>query len=665
MKKYIPLLIVIFFSTFKLNAQNIGINSTGAAPDASAILDVSANNKGMLVPRMTSARRIAIANPAKGLLVYDSTTTAFWFHNGSTWTQLSGAGNGWNITGNSGTNPADNFIGTTDNKPLRFRINNVWAGEINPISNNAFFGINAGNATGTGYYNTAIGDGALSLYSTGYQNTAIGAKALFNNTAGYNNTATGINTLSSNSTGSFNSANGSYALTANTTGNNNTANGSNALYYNTTGSFNTANGKGSLYTNSSGISNTATGYQALFSNTSGDGNTANGANALVSNIDGSNNTATGITALSLNTSGSNNTASGQAALYLNTAGSFNTANGNESLLSNTTGNNNTGNGYQALYFNTTGGLNTANGSSALYNNSTGSLNTASGSYSLYSNTTGSYNTAYGYNTLFSNTTGVFNTANGYSALSANETGVYNTANGFGALKDNITGYTNTALGASALYMNTIGNDNVAIGSFALGKLIGGSKNIAIGADAGTADGSPNVQNTISIGNDDILNGASNQVIIGNFSSTGYYTHNSWSTFSDARIKTNIKEEVKGLDFIMLLKPVTYNKSIKAMVSLTSNKETKDFPGKYDMEKIKYSGFLAQDVEQAAKETGYDFSGLHKPTNSKDLYALSYETFVVPLVKGMQEQQVIILKLQKQNELLEKRLSALEAKGDLR
>ena len=80
-----------------------------------------------------------------------------------------------------------------------------------------------------------------------------------------------------------------------------------------------------------------------------------------------------------------------------------------------------------------------------------------------------------------------------------------------------------------------------------------------------------------------------------------------------------------------------------------------------MEKIKFSGFLAQEVEQAAKETGYDFSGLHKPNNSKDLYALSYESFVVPLVKAVQEQQVIIINQQEQIDLLKKRLSVLETK----
>ena len=98
---------------------------------------------------------------------------------------------------------------------------------------------------------------------------------------------------------------------------------------------------------------------------------------------------------------------------------------------------------------------------------------------------------------------------------------------------------------------------------------------------------------------------------------------------------------------MRLKPVTYHKSIKTMVALTGSKVTKDFPGKYDVEKVNFSGFLAQEVEKAANERGYDFSGIHKPNNSKELYSLSYEIFVVPLVKALQEQQQMIAAQQKQ------------------
>ena len=51
-------------------AQGIGIGTT--APDASAALDITATNKGLLIPRMNITSINAIINPAKGLLVYDS-----------------------------------------------------------------------------------------------------------------------------------------------------------------------------------------------------------------------------------------------------------------------------------------------------------------------------------------------------------------------------------------------------------------------------------------------------------------------------------------------------------------------------------------------------------------------------------------------------------------
>ena len=116
---------------------------------------------------------------------------------------------------------------------------------------------------------------------------------------------------------------------------------------------------------------------------------------------------------------------------------------------------------------------------------------------------------------------------------------------------------------------------------------------------------------------------------------------------------------------MRLRPVTYHVSNKAITTLTGNKETLDFPGKYDVEKIKYTAFLAHEVEQAAKAVNYDFSGYAAPKNQWGLYTLSYEQFVVPVIKAMQEQQVIITNQQKQIDLLEKRLTALEIKPGTR
>ena len=102
----------------------------------------------------------------------------------------------------------------------------------------------------------------------------------------------------------------------------------------------------------------------------------------------------------------------------------------------------------------------------------------------------------------------------------------------------------------------------------------------------------------------------------------------------------------------------------AITTISGNKKTPDFPGKYDGEKIKYSGFLAQEVEQAAKAVGYDFSGYAAPKNKWGLYTLSYEQFVVPLIKAMQEQQQIIQLQQSGIEELKKQMAQMKREIDL-
>lgn len=71
-----------------IDANRTAINANGASPNASSILDVQSTNKGILIPRMTSAQRIAINSPAKGLLVFDLTADEFWFYDGSSWSTL-------------------------------------------------------------------------------------------------------------------------------------------------------------------------------------------------------------------------------------------------------------------------------------------------------------------------------------------------------------------------------------------------------------------------------------------------------------------------------------------------------------------------------------------------------------------------------------------------
>ena len=431
---------------------------------------------------------------------------------------------------------------------------------------------------------------------------------------------------------------GLHAGSANTTGNRNTGFGVNALMTNTIGNQNVALGRAALSSNTIGFKNTANGAGALLNNTSGYQNTATGNEAMYSNLTGLNNTANGNRALYSNSGGHDNSAFGLSSLYYNTTGNQNTATGANSLLSNSNGNQNTANGNDALRFNT------------------GSWNTAIGANAMILNTFGANNTAIGKNALYFNTSGYSNTASGVNALYSNHQGYFNTANGLGSLSDNINGSSNTACGYYAMPHNENGGSNTAIGTNTMLGSISGSFNTAIGYASGT---SGSFDNTISVGNNGYANAYHNQAFIGNLSTMWNGGNMGWSTYSDARVKKDVKEDVQGLDFITRLRPVTYHRDIRRQVALTGNNETEFFEGKYAIEDIVFSGFLAQEVEQAAIASGYDFSGITKPRNEKELYTLSYEAFVVPLVKAVKEQQISIETQNQKITSLEERIANLE------
>ena len=88
---------------------------------------------------------------------------------------------------------------------------------------------------------------------------------------------------------------------------------------------------------------------------------------------------------------------------------------------------------------------------------------------------------------------------------------------------------------------------------------------------------------------------------------------------------------------MALRPVTYNLDMDAIANFN---ETSDSicleESERKAEEILQTGFIAQEVELAAKKLGYDFSSVDAPKNDKDNYGLSYSEFVVPLVKAIQE-----------------------------
>jgi hypothetical protein len=116
---------------------------------------------------------------------------------------------------------------------------------------------------------------------------------------------------------------------------------------------------------------------------------------------------------------------------------------------------------------------------------------------------------------------------------------------------------------------------------------------------------------------------------------------------------------------MKLRPVTYHldatnlsKNIKENQGKEWNEQMKN--ALIEKEKVVFSGFVAQEVEQVAKEVNYNFSGVDKPRNENGLYGLRYAEFVVPLVKAVQEVSNQNTELKKQLEDLQKRIQKLES-----
>ncbi|MCC6373117.1 MAG: hypothetical protein IT236_19085, partial [Bacteroidia bacterium] len=195
------------------------------------------------------------------------------------WTSIgTGSNTLWSTIGNAGTTPSLNFIGTTDNVPLNFRVNNTKAGTIDPNLQNVFFGYFSG-PNSTGANNAGYGYQSLASNLSGLENSAFGNSSMLSNTSGRYNTAVGSSALYSNLTGTNNVAVGRYALQGNTNGYDNTGLGQMALISNTSGKYNTAVGSNALFSMTTGTLNTALGYQAGYSALTSTGNVFVGANA--------------------------------------------------------------------------------------------------------------------------------------------------------------------------------------------------------------------------------------------------------------------------------------------------------------------------------------------------------------------------------------------------
>jgi len=673
-----------------LPSGQVGI---GTVPDASAVLDISSTNKGILIPRTTTEQRMNIGSPATGLMVFDTDVNKFYCYAGSEWVEIL---SGYVTLMHDADNDTKIQVeeGEDENK-IRFDLagEERWVmqeGRLEPrnTGGSVYIGEGAGASDDlTDNYNSAIGDSALYSNTTGAFNTAHGRYALYSNKTSNENTANGYAALFSNTTGQYNTASGSGALYFNTTGTENTASGNVSLLLNTTGSHNTAIGYRALINNLTGHSNIAVGVAALYNNTERSNQVAVGDSALYNNGIGATesfhsqyNTAIGSKTLYANTLGSYNTATGNHALYLNTTGSYNTASGDKALYSNTSGSSNTAIGSQVLFSNLTGYANMASGELAMRSNTSGHHNTASGTQAMFFNTIGFQNTAVGCAAMNFNVEGNDNTASGYEALYSNIYGSENTASGYQALYSNTDGSSNTAFGSKALYSNTSGVLNAASGKEALYSNTSGILNTAFGFQALHANEEGYSRTGIGYGANSTLTGAinntglgagtlctsSDQVRIGNSSVGSIGGQVVWTALSDARFKRNIREDVRGLEFISKLRPVTYTLDQHALEDFFEEhygvRDTFYWPTKYDASQIVRTGFIAQEVETAAASIGYDFDGVDKPKNEDDYYGLRYGVFVVPLVKAIQELVEWDTKRDKQLDELQAMIEALQERN---
>ncbi len=203
----------------------------------------------------------------------------------------------WGTNGNAGTNPTTNFIGTTDNQDLAFKVNNFRFGKLNYTNNNISFGENSLNSLTTGYNNIGLGKNILLNNTTGFTLVAIGMGSLENNISGSQSVAIGGG-LKFNTTGSYNYAIGS-SLSNNTTGSFNIGIGSSfgnittsignvgigvSVGQGVTGNYNTSLGFASLSVSGGSSSTNCTTIGASSTiNANINNATAIGANAYVSN----------------------------------------------------------------------------------------------------------------------------------------------------------------------------------------------------------------------------------------------------------------------------------------------------------------------------------------------------------------------------------------------
>ncbi len=206
MKKQFYTLAALLVMGITANAQ-VGIGTV--TPDASSMLDIKSTTAGFLMPRMTTANRTAIASPAAGLQVFDTTTNTIWFFDGTAW--VNSGGTATNIYTSNGTLSGNRSVNMAD-KNLQFNsttgtfvINTAAGTQAFTQTGAGVFGIDAPNVSNGRFVvlengNVGIGK-TLPAYNLSIVNngtaTSIGGGAVTNNALNISNPTGGRSVVAS------------------------------------------------------------------------------------------------------------------------------------------------------------------------------------------------------------------------------------------------------------------------------------------------------------------------------------------------------------------------------------------------------------------------------------------------------------------------------------
>ncbi|MBC8883911.1 hypothetical protein H9X57_12775 [Flavobacterium piscinae] len=132
---------IVFLFIFQIHSAQVGINTI--TPNAQLEIQSSnqatpTNTDGLIIPKVDVFPAINPSAAQQGMMVYLTTAVGtneigfyYWDNLSTSWIPIGNNNkNAWKTTGNSGTDSTINFIGTTDNNPISFRMNNVLSGRL-------------------------------------------------------------------------------------------------------------------------------------------------------------------------------------------------------------------------------------------------------------------------------------------------------------------------------------------------------------------------------------------------------------------------------------------------------------------------------------------------------------------------------------------------------